>query len=60
MFSIWPVKEVDEAIEILTGIEAGKLNEQEEFPEGSLNFICYQKLWHYHKIVNNESENEEE
>jgi len=36
-FHIYPVKNVDEAIEILTGIAAGKVNEEGNYPDGSIN-----------------------
>jgi hypothetical protein len=36
-FSVFPVVDVDEAIELLTGIPAGRRDEQGAFPEGSIN-----------------------
>ena len=36
-FSIYPVSTVDEAIELLTGIEAGLPDKEGNFPQGSLN-----------------------
>jgi predicted ATP-dependent protease len=36
-FHIWPVGVIDEGIEILTGVVAGKRLETGEFEEGSLN-----------------------
>jgi lon-related putative ATP-dependent protease len=36
-FQIYPVASVDEAISLLTGLEAGELNEKGEFPTDSLN-----------------------
>ncbi len=35
-FHIWPVTTVEEGIEILTGMEAGKLQEDGSYPEGTL------------------------
>jgi lon-related putative ATP-dependent protease len=36
-FSVYPVANVDEAIELLTGLPAGRRDEQGAFPEGSIN-----------------------
>lgn len=36
-FSVFSIESVDQAIEILTGVEAGARAEDGEFPEGSLN-----------------------
>ena len=36
-FSVYPVVDVDEAIELLTGLPAGRRDEQGAFPEGSIN-----------------------
>ncbi|MDY0040749.1 MAG: AAA family ATPase, partial [Desulforhabdus sp.] len=35
-FHIWPVSTIEEGIEILTGMEAGKLQEDGTYPEGTL------------------------
>lgn len=43
-FSLYPVKTVDQAITLLTGIDAGERNEQGEFPEDSVNFKVEQRL----------------
>jgi len=36
-FNIYPISTVDEAIELLTGVNAGRLNEEGQYPEGSIN-----------------------
>ena len=36
-FHIYPVSTIDEAIELLTGVSAGELNEEGVYPEGSIN-----------------------
>ena len=36
-FHIYPITSIDEGIELLTGIPAGKLNENAEYPIGSIN-----------------------
>ena len=43
-FSIYTIKNVDEGIEILTGVPAGKLDENNNYPENSIHFKVYQKL----------------
>jgi len=43
-FHIWSVTDVDEGIEILTGIPAGKAAEDGSYPEGSVNFLVDQRL----------------
>jgi lon-related putative ATP-dependent protease len=39
MFSIWAVSSVDEGMEILTGVEAGRADENGNFPEGSVHAL---------------------
>jgi lon-related putative ATP-dependent protease len=36
-FHIWPVRSIDEAMELLTGFEAGERNADGAFPDGSIN-----------------------
>ncbi len=43
-FHIYPIKTIDEGIEILTGIEAGKLKEDGTFEEGTVNHLVDQEL----------------
>ncbi len=43
-FHVWAVKDVDEGIEILTGIPAGKQNKDGTYPEGTVNYAITQKL----------------
>ena len=48
MFHIYPVSNIDEGIEILTGVKAGKyLEEKEMYEKGSINYLAYEKLKHY-------------
>jgi lon-related putative ATP-dependent protease len=42
--NIYPIRTVDEALELLTGMPAGARDEQGNFPEGSLNAIIEAKL----------------
>jgi lon-related putative ATP-dependent protease len=43
-FAIYPVKSIDEGIEILTGMPAGEADEHGEFPLGSVNRAVVSKL----------------
>ncbi len=46
-FHIYPVSTVDEGIEILTEVEAGKLDENGKYPVGSINYLVSEKLKKY-------------
>ena len=46
-FHIYSVRHIDEAIELLTGIEAGQRDENGEFPEGSVNARVEKQLLDY-------------
>ncbi len=52
-FHIWPVKTIDEGIEILTGIPAGKKRKDGTYPKGSINSMVYDKLRRYALTVVN-------
>ena len=43
-FSIWAIENVDEGIEILTGVEAGEELPEGDYPEGSVHYIVTQRL----------------
>jgi lon-related putative ATP-dependent protease len=43
-FHIWAVKTIDEGIEILTGIPAGKKDKKGNYPVGTLNYLISKKL----------------
>lgn len=43
-FTIYPVKTIDEGIEILTGIKAGKKKDDETFEEGTVNYLVDEEL----------------
>ncbi|MCP4300590.1 MAG: AAA family ATPase [Gammaproteobacteria bacterium] len=46
-FSVFAVSSVDEALSILTGLEAGQRDENGEFPEDSVNYRVEQQLIRY-------------
>jgi lon-related putative ATP-dependent protease len=43
-FSIYPVDDVDQAIELLTGVPAGEANEEGLVPEGTINYLVAAQL----------------
>lgn len=43
-FHIYPVKTIDQGIEILTGIESGKRRADGSFPEGTIHYLVNGKL----------------
>ena len=43
-FHIYPIDNIDQGIEILTGLPAGKSDENGEFPEGSVNYRVKKRL----------------
>ncbi|MCX7843649.1 MAG: AAA family ATPase [Clostridia bacterium] len=50
-FHIYPVKTIDEGIEILTGIKAGEKNKNGSYPRGTINYRVYQKLKKFAETV---------
>ena len=48
-FHIYAIDTVDDGIEILTGVKAGKLNKNGKYPAGSVNAIVSQKLDEYYQ-----------
>jgi lon-related putative ATP-dependent protease len=43
-FHVWPVKTIDQGIEILTGVKAGKRMRNGKFPEGTVNHLVDERL----------------
>jgi Lon-like ATP-dependent protease len=43
-FHIWPVKTVDEGIELLTGVPAGVADEKGNYPENTVSHLVDKKL----------------
>lgn len=44
-FHIWPVEEINQAIEILTGVPAGEPDAEGKLPEGSINYLVAVRLY---------------
>jgi len=49
-FHIYAITTIEEGIEILTGVPAGKKDSQGHFPAGSVNYLAYEKLKRYAQI----------
>jgi lon-related putative ATP-dependent protease len=43
-FTIWAVSDVDEGIEILTGVPAGRVDAKGRYPSGTIQRLCADKL----------------
>ena len=56
-FHIYAASTIDDGIEILTGVPAGKRNKNGTFPAGTINYLAYEKLKKYEKQDNSKDTN---
>ena len=49
-FHIYSVSTIEEGIEVLTGVPAGKKDKNGKFPAGTVNYLVYEKLKKYANI----------
>ena len=49
-FHIYAIDTVDDGIEILTGLKAGKPNAKGEYPKGTVNYLVKQSLENYQRL----------
>ena len=56
-FHIYAVSTIDEGIEILTGVPAGKKDKNGKFPLGTINYLAYEKLKKFYKIADKQNKN---
>ena len=49
-FHIYAISTIEEGIEVLTGVPAGKKDKNGRFPAGTVNYLVYEKLKKYAKI----------
>ena len=49
-FHIYAISNIEEGIEILTGVPAGKKDKNGNFPAGTINYLVYEKLKKYSNI----------
>lgn len=50
LFHIYAISTIDEGIELLTGVPAGKKDSNGNFPAGTINYLAYEKLKNYADI----------
>ena len=53
LFHIYAVSTIEEGIEVLTGVPAGKKDKSGHFPAGTVNYLVYEKLKKYAKVSEN-------
>ena len=53
LFHIYSVSTIEEGIEVLTGVPAGRKDKNGHFPAGTVNYLVYEKLKKYAKISEN-------
>ena len=46
-FHVYAISSIDEGIEILTGVPAGKKNKDGKYPAGTIKYLAYEKLKQY-------------
>ena len=51
LFHIYAISTIDEGIEILTGVPAGKKDKYGKFPAGTINYLANEKLTKYAQYV---------
>ncbi len=54
LFTIYAVTTIDEGIEVLTGVPAGKKDKNGVFPAGTINYLVYEKLKKYAETTRKE------
>ncbi len=52
IFHIYAVSSIEEGIEVLTGVPAGKKDKSGHFPAGTVNYLVYEKLKKYAEVSN--------
>ena len=50
LFHVYAVSNIDEGIQILTGVPAGKKDSDGKFPAGTINYLAQEKLIKYAKV----------
>ena len=50
LFHIYSISNIDEGIEVLTGVPAGKKDKDGHFPAGTINYLVYEKLKKYAQL----------
>jgi len=50
-FHVYAISTIEEGIEILTGVPAGRKDKNGKFPAGTINYLANEKLIRYEKIA---------
>ena len=50
LFHIYSISTIEEGIEVLTGVPAGKKDKNGNFPAGTVNYLVHEKLKKYAEI----------
>lgn len=50
-FHVYAISTIDEGIEILTGVPAGKKNKDGKYPAGTIKYLAYEKLKQYNENI---------
>jgi lon-related putative ATP-dependent protease len=50
-FHIWPIRTIDEGIEMLTGVPAGRRGQNGKYPKDSINYLVDQRLRSFAEAV---------
>ena len=58
-FHVWSIETVEEGIELLTGMKAGKADEKGNYPEGTLFYLVDEKLKHLSELAKKEEKEDE-
>ncbi len=58
-FKVYAVKNIDEALELMTGLPAGERRENGTYPEGTVNFLVEKRLREMSKKLKTEEKEEE-
>ena len=53
LFHIYSISTIEEGIEVLTGVPAGKKDKNGNFPAGTVNYLVHEKLKKYDEISEN-------
>ncbi|MEW6067383.1 MAG: ATP-binding protein [Nitrospirota bacterium] len=59
-FSIYPIQRVEEGLEIITGMQAGKLRDDGTYPEGTVNYLVLKRIMEISEAVKEKKEEKEE
>jgi predicted ATP-dependent protease len=58
-FSIYAIDKMEEGLEILTGMQAGEMNEDGTYPEGTINYLVAKRLTEISEAMEKKKDKEE-